>query len=41
MPFVGTICGVLLYELVVGVHLPGAGGDREASSVAADDDSKA
>ena len=31
MPFVGTICGVLLYELVIGIHLPGAGKDGETS----------
>ena len=29
MPFAGAICGVLLYELVVGIHLPGAGKDGE------------
>ncbi|VDD77510.1 unnamed protein product [Mesocestoides corti] len=29
MPFVGTLCGVLLYELVIGIHLPGAGEDSK------------
>ncbi|VDK38094.1 unnamed protein product [Taenia asiatica] len=41
MPFVGTICGVLLYELVVGVHLPGAGQDKASSGVKVDEDSNA
>jgi len=27
IPFVGTLVGVLIYELLVGIHLPGAGGN--------------
>ncbi|KAL5104150.1 Aquaporin-3 [Taenia crassiceps] len=37
MPFVGTICGVLLYELVIGVHLPGAGRNGGPSDIRNDD----
>ncbi|EUB58272.1 Aquaporin-9 [Echinococcus granulosus] len=39
MPLVGTICGVLLYELVVGVHLPGAGEDEGPSKIENGDES--